>query len=53
MTDKILFSYILIFFFFSSTVRRVFVTFPAYVWTWANKDQKRKKNNMSLTNFIF
>ena len=32
MTDNVLFSYISMFSFFSSTIRRVFVTFPAYVW---------------------
>ena len=44
MTDNIQFSYILIFFFFSSIVRRVFVTFPAYVWTWSNEDYKKSSS---------
>ena len=33
MSDNILFSYISMFSFFSSTILRVLVTFPAYVWT--------------------
>ena len=42
MTDNILLSYISMFFSFSSTIHRVFVTFPAYVWILSNKDYEKK-----------
>ena len=47
---SIQFSYISMFFFFGSTIRRVFVTFPAYLWTWSNKDYKKNIYSYILKN---